>query len=114
MSYLHTFNKGCKTVEGGEVVGEDCIFPFKYFGYAGKLTTYYKCAWEDVQAKKVDKPWCSTKIDEDGFHVENHWGVCENNCPVEGKISCFFCLFLFRRKTWVIILPATNSTNKHS
>ena len=37
-----------------------------------------------------DKPWCSTKVNEDGEHVgkQGNWGDCGPECPVEeGKYS---------------------------
>ena len=27
------------------------------------------------------KPWCSTKVDENGWYVKNKWGYCDPECP---------------------------------
>ena len=55
--------------------GKPCVFPFKHAG-----VTYTKC--------KVifgDIPICSTRVDPDGNHVDGHWGICDSNCPTEGR-----------------------------
>ena len=55
--------------------GKPCVFPFKHAG-----VTYTKC--------KVifgDIPICSTYVDPDGNHVDGYWGICDSNCPTEGR-----------------------------
>ena len=68
--FLITFILDCNTI-GGNNPNLPCIFPFKYEGF-----TYHKCS--QVQS---DKPWCSTKVDENGTHVKGNWGDCASNCP---------------------------------
>ncbi len=53
---------------------QPCIFPFEYLGQ-----TFYRC----TTLKDPDgKPWCSTKVDEDGSHVTSggYWGHCGQDC----------------------------------
>jgi len=60
----------CKTV--GES-GSPCIFPFKYAG-----ETYSKCTSRDSDN---GQPWCATKVDSEGYVVDNAWGDCLEGCP---------------------------------
>ena len=44
----------------------------------------------DYPTFKANKPWCSTKVDESGKHVngERMFGICGRGCPFpenEGK-----------------------------
>ena len=63
----------CLTTGGGKT-GKPCVFPFEYKG-----KEYSNCAWEEGE----DKPWCSTKVDSNGKHVDgsSHWGYCNAYCP---------------------------------
>lgn len=27
-----------------------------------------------------DKFWCSTKVDENGVHIDGEWGYCDRDC----------------------------------
>ena len=62
----------CKTIEGNDP-GKPCVFPFIHKG-----TTYTTCT---KSGKNSCKPWCSTKVDESGTHMEDNWGVCNRGCP---------------------------------
>jgi hypothetical protein len=46
------------------------VFPFKYRG-----TVYESCT-----DKENNVPWCSTKVDANGNHVEGKWGNCDSEC----------------------------------
>ena len=72
------FTLACKAIEGPSK-GKKCIFPFKYFG-----KSYNECTWNDAPTKK---PWCSTNVTEDGYHIEENgnWGVCGNGCSIPGR-----------------------------
>ena len=66
--------------------GQPCKFPFKYWG-----TVYNSCIDMDM-----DKPWCSTKVDETGKHMRGNWGNCDESClsSPNGKESVWSA-FLF-------------------
>ena len=68
-----------------EEVGLKCIFPFTLDGVTFNECTTYNSEW----------PRCSTKVDDDGVHVDIrddgnfNWGYCSDDCPVEGKNKLF-------------------------
>ena len=33
------------------------------------------------------KPWCSTKVDDNGVHIsgQGKWGYCGQECPCDGE-----------------------------
>ena len=66
---------------GGPDPSAKCIFPFLFDGKVNVQCTYDG----DVENKTV--PWCSTKVDQFGFHIGNqgNWGYCGENCPLPGK-----------------------------
>merc|ERR1712243_447701 len=69
---------GCNTVSGS-VPNAPCVFPFKYGGQ-----TYTSC----TTAGGFSKPWCSTRTNIFGFHVQGNWGDCnEATCPVSSTSS---------------------------
>ena len=68
---------GCQTI-GGRGMGKPCIFPFKY----GRRT-YTKC----ITFHSHVKPWCSTKVDREGRHINGNWGTCDENCPGNRKLT---------------------------
>ena len=50
-----------------------CVFPFTHGGI-----THTECTGGGF------KPWCSTKTDENGVHVNENWGYCNlNKCIAE-------------------------------
>ena len=51
-----------------------CIFPFKFSGQ-----TFTQCT---TVKDPDDKPWCSTKVNENGNHVTSggYWGHCGQDC----------------------------------
>ena len=62
-----------------------CVFPFTVQG-----NTYNSCTYDFNFLTRNQKPWCSTKTDENGKHIGNgNWGVCDekDNCniPPRGK-----------------------------
>ena len=70
---------------GKNARGKQCIFPFIY-----KNRTYTKCTYNNAAS---DEPWCSTKVDEsNNNHINGggHWGICLNNCSIEGKLKFYY------------------------
>ena len=59
----------CKTEDG-----RDCVLPFSFRG-----KTFTSCTREH---DPDDQAWCSTKVDNNGDHVENagQWGHCSPEC----------------------------------
>merc|ERR1719348_2198362 len=55
----------CKTVSG-PVVGGTCVFPFTFRG-----VSYTGCTTADG-----GQPWCSTRVDSSGRHIQGNWGNC--------------------------------------
>ena len=53
-----------------------CIFPFKYSGQ-----TLTECT---ILRDPEDKPWCSTKVDDEGNHETSggFWGHCGEECDL--------------------------------
>ena len=47
----------------GEETGKECIFPFQFNG-----NVHNECTWDQAAP---GNPWCSTKVDENGVHIEN-------------------------------------------
>ena len=82
--YLISIEKVCMTVSG-PASGKPCIFPFNR--KSGK--EYNECTWAAELA-----PWCSTKVNSDGYHIAGNWGYCnQTECPIEPRgnncgISC--------------------------
>ena len=62
----------CKTIEGNDP-DKPCVFPFIHKG-----KTYTTCT---KSGRNSCKPWCSTKVDESGIHIEENWGFCNSGCP---------------------------------
>ena len=70
----------CSVIEKKSREVQPCIFPFQYLGQ-----TFYNCT---ILKDPDDKPWCSTKVDEDGTHVTSggYWGHCGQDC-VEKEVT---------------------------
>ena len=64
----------CVTVSG-KTPNLPCIFPFKYENSIRETCTV------TIENGVVVKPWCSTKVDKNGYHIEGNWGDCASNCP---------------------------------
>ena len=62
------------TNDKGPQKNKACVFPFRIKG-----VLYRDCTNEKDPEGKF---WCSTKIDEEGAHVEGkgHWGYCREGC----------------------------------
>ena len=47
---------------------------------------HLKCTYNGNFGNETE-PWCSTKVDDMGRHIENqgNWGYCGENCPLPGK-----------------------------
>ena len=54
--------------------GRICQFPFTFQG-----TKYTECT---AESDPHDRLWCSTKVDDNGDHVQNEgqWGHCSSEC----------------------------------
>ena len=63
--------------------GVSCVFPFSL---RGKI--YSSCTYDYSHITKY-KPWCSTKVDQNGNHISagGNWGICADsiNCPIPPK-----------------------------
>ena len=68
-----------------EETGKECIFPFQFNG-----NIHNECTWDQAAP---GNPWCSTKVDENGVHIENigEWGICGEGCPIARKGNVFLC-----------------------
>ena len=64
----------CSVIEKRGKDFKPCTFPFTYEG-----VKYNNCT---VVNDPDGKPWCSTKVDDDGNHVQSggHWGHCGQDC----------------------------------
>ena len=80
----------CRTTDGPEE-GKACVFPFTWQG-----VTYDQCQpWEYGGQWETDgELWCSTETDDQGTHVEGHFGICSDSCPVD--VSVFVSLSVYR------------------
>jgi len=68
------FERGeCLNTIGGPGEGKPCIFPFT-FAKTGKK--YTECTTDGGH-----EYWCSTKVDDEGFHLSGNWGECGEGCP---------------------------------
>jgi len=72
----------CLTI-AGPGKGRPCIFPFKF-----QELEYSECTTYQADDKR---PWCATKVNENGEHISNTYGICGEDCrgfkPRE-NISC--------------------------
>ncbi len=75
-TWLKCFSPGC-VATGGKTPGRPCVFPFTVRG-----KTYNSCTY-DFSFVVGSKPWCSTKTDERGKHINGNVGTCEDpSCPI--------------------------------
>ena len=81
----------CMTV-GGITRNKPCIFPFKN-PYNG--AKHYACTYDHGLPA-----WCATKVDNDGYMVEQHMGFCGSNCPKEEHATCFASMLTITKSTW--------------
>ena len=56
---------------GGARPNTPCVFPFKQ-------TKQTKVGCSTFES---ETPWCSTKVNESGYHVGGEWGYCSPGCP---------------------------------
>ena len=72
-------NCTARTQEGTNM---SCAFPFIL---NNKLHTACAVdAWPKTLSEEVEgSPWCPTLLDENLTMVEDNWGLCEENCPIE-------------------------------
>ena len=70
--------ENCVTVAGPST-GMKCMLPFKFDEF-----TFNACPSDP---SPTGKPWCSTKVDDNGEHVYGgpHWGECSSDCPTENE-----------------------------
>lgn len=74
----------CLTI-GGDVIGEQCIFPFAYEG-----VTYHGCPYDEER----ETFWCATRVTQDGVQEYGQWGKCSEDCT-KGKGSTIFYIIIF-------------------
>merc|ERR1719369_2380725 len=68
--YLMLYTTGC--VAASQDCG-NCVFPFIFSGR--EINT---CTTIDGDSQ----PWCSTKTDDSGYHVQGNWEYCSSaSCP---------------------------------
>ena len=71
------------------VIDQPCVFPFK-LDLNNK--TYHACTY-DYSHVTAFKPWCSTKVDENGYHVKKNpdgtknWGICTDDTESDEERS---------------------------
>ena len=69
--------------------GQPCIFPFMvYDEEENQNRTFDKCTTEFCgNYCSNGNVWCSTQVDEDGFHTEGlgNWGYCSKECLPDTK-----------------------------
>ena len=68
--------------------GKPCIFPTKYVdkNISPIIHTIDECTREFC-GRYCSKYWCSTKVDDDGVHINGNWGYCNRNCSKHGDIE---------------------------
>ena len=61
-------------------LGKECVFPFRIGS-----KTYYSCTYDAAHRTNYES-WCSTKVDDRGFHIKDgyNWGICKDKstCPI--------------------------------
>ena len=67
---------GCIT-NGGNKPNTPCVFPFNFKG-----TVYKACTGIEHTTF-----WCSTKVDDDGNHVDGKWGNCGPACRLGKNLN---------------------------
>ena len=63
-------------IKGGNNTEVPCIFPFRWHG-----KIYHSCVY------KKGGSWCSTKVDNDGEHIDKFWGKCPRKCKVDKSLK---------------------------
>ena len=63
-------------IQGGNNTEVPCIFPFRWHG-----KIYHSCVY------KKGGSWCSTKVDNDGEHIDKFWGKCPRKCKVDKSLK---------------------------
>jgi hypothetical protein len=66
---------GCEVEELNTSTKQACIFPFEInqISFNGCTTMF------DAESK----PWCATKVDAEGTHIEGYRGHCHETCPLD-------------------------------
>ena len=75
----YSYSRNCIT-NGGPSPYVPCIFPFKFSSVTEGIKTHYNCIVDQNDDER--RNWCSTKVDDLGFHKsgEGNWGYCKSNC----------------------------------
>jgi hypothetical protein len=69
---------------GPAAAGTPCVFPFTFGG-----ETFSTCTPWVYGGEHQGKPWCSTKVDSSGVHVngEGNYGFCGSQCETPKVVS---------------------------
>jgi len=72
----------CLTTDGDSGPGKKCVFPFTFH-----QKTFSECTTYGAQD---GLSWCSTEVDDRGWHKAGTWGHCSQKCPgyKKGKLEC--------------------------
>jgi len=81
-----------------------CIFPFKAYVDQEKqiVKTINGCTTE-LCGEDCSRYWCSTKVDNNGFHIKGNWGYCDTKCPKDQPkdLICFGRgIMRFQYRSW--------------
>eukprot|EP00091_Calanus_sinicus_P024628 TRINITY_DN894_c0_g1_i12.p2 TRINITY_DN894_c0_g1~~TRINITY_DN894_c0_g1_i12.p2 ORF type:complete len:128 (-),score=32.93 TRINITY_DN894_c0_g1_i12:76-459(-) len=80
-----SLQSSCVTI-GGPTPNKPCIFPFSHNG-----KTYQGCTPWTYGGANQGTPWCSTKTNGQGAHVNGfgNYGFCGQDCPAATALGVF-------------------------
>jgi len=81
----------CLTNNEGPVKNASCKFPFIF-----EELKYTGCTRDHDPRNKL---WCSTEVDDEGFHIPRkwQWGYCSENCEEHTEVSLKQISFIFNQ-----------------
>ncbi len=78
----------CMAIEFQSNLSKPCIFPFQYGRKIYQGCTTANCS----------EPWCPTQVYPDRTVIDNHHGVCDENCSTDRNETSNSILNYFRVK----------------